>query len=99
MKAFGQIAYFLVGLVQFFAVWAGITYFLGIDSFIGNAFAFVLTLFVTYIPILGSAIGVYGATHVWDWSLMKSLVLFFWYVPLFLIFVIIPVIGGLFSKR
>lgn len=85
MRAFFQIAYFVVGLVQLLAVWDGAEYFLGAESFIGKMFAFFFALFVTYIPLVGSALGVYGAVNVWDWSLTKSLILFFWYVPVFIL--------------
>lgn len=85
MRVFFQIAYIVVGLVQFFAVWDGTEYFLGAESFIGKMFAFFVSLFLTYIPLLGSGVGVYGAINVWDWSLTKSLVLFFWYVPVFIV--------------
>ena len=87
MRVFFQIAYFVVGIVQFFAVWDGAEHFLGAESFIGKFFAFVASLFVTYIPLLGSALGVYGATNVWDWSITKSLLLFFWYVPVYILFI------------
>ena len=84
MKVFFQIAYFVIGLVQLLAVWDGAEYFLGAESFIGRMFAFFFALFVTYIPLLGSGIGVYGVVNVWDWSLAKSLILFFWYVPVYI---------------
>lgn len=87
MKAFFQIGYFVIGLVQLFAVWDGVEFFLGAESFIGKMFAFFISLFVTYIPIIGSAIGVYGAINAWDWSLTKSLVLFFWYVPVYILYI------------
>ena len=86
MRVFFQIAYFVIGLVQLLAVWDGAEYFLGLESFIGRMFAFFFALFVTYIPLLGSGFGVYGAFNVWDWSLAKSLILFFWYVPVYIIF-------------
>ena len=86
MRAFFQIAYFVIGLVQLLAVWDGVEYFLGAESFIGKSFAFFFALFVTYIPLVGSGLGVYGAVNVWDWSLTKSLILFFWYVPVFILF-------------
>lgn len=87
MKAFFQIAYFVVGIVQFFAVWDGTKYFLGLESFIGRMFAFFISLLLTYVPLLGSSVGVYGSINVWDWTITKSLILFFWYVPVFIIFV------------
>jgi hypothetical protein len=86
MKAFFRIAFFVIGIVQFFAVWAGAEYFLDVQSFVGKVFAFAVSLFLTYVPLVGSAVGVYGATNVWDWSLTKSIILFFWYVPVFILF-------------
>lgn len=85
MRVFFQIAYFVIGIVQFFAVWDGAKYFLGVESFIGGAFAFAVSMFLTYIPLVGSILGVYGAVNVWDWSLTKALILFFWYVPLLIL--------------
>lgn len=89
MLRFIQIAYFMVGIVQFFAVWDGVRLFIGPESFIGSAFAFMGALAVNYIPLLGSGIGVYGAVHAWDWSLLKSLILFFWYAPIAILFIVI----------
>lgn len=83
MRAFFGIAYFVVGIVQFFAVWDGAEYFFGTSSSIGTFFSFWAAIFVTYIPLVGSGLGVYGAVQVWDWTLLKSLILFFWYVPVY----------------
>ena len=83
MKTYFQIAYVFVGFVQFFAVWDGVELFFGANSF----FAFLIALFLNYIPLVGSVAGVYGAINVWDWSLVKSLLLFFWYVPVYIAFI------------
>jgi hypothetical protein len=80
MKVFFQIAYFAIGLVQLFAVWDGAA------AFVGNFFGFFVGLFLTYIPLIGSALGVYGAVHVWQWTLLKAMLLFFWYVPVYFVF-------------
>lgn len=37
---------------------------------------------LTYVPIVGSLAGVYGAYHAWGWELWKAFTLFFWYIPL-----------------
>ena len=78
MRVFLQIAYFVMGIVQLFAIWDGVMYMLGVGSFVG----FILALFTTYIPLVGSAIGMYGAINVWDWGLLQSFLLFFWYLIL-----------------
>ncbi|MDB9857910.1 hypothetical protein OAC63_05965 [Amylibacter sp.] len=80
MQVFFTLAYFIIGFVQLFAIMDGIEYGIGIGGFFG----FILAVVVTYIPILGSGLGVYGAINVWDWSLLQSATLFFWYVPVYL---------------
>lgn len=87
MRVFFQIAYFAIGLVQLFAVWDGAIYLFSAESFIGKGLAVLAAMFLTYIPLVGSALGVYGAVNVWEWSLTKSIILFFWYVPVFILFV------------
>ncbi len=81
MQVFFGIAYFLVGLFQFFAAWDGVKLAFGV----GNVMGFIISGLVTYVPLLGSAFGVYGAYNVWEWSLIASILLFFWYVPVFLV--------------
>ncbi len=77
MGVFGGVAYILIGFAQLFAIQ---------DWFInswgwGSIFSFIAALFVTYIPILGSVLGVMGAHDYWGWSWVASLLLFFWYIP------------------
>ena len=79
MKIFLGIAYIVIGIVQLFAIMDGIGHALGVGKFL----SFIIALFVTYIPVVGSILGVYGAIEAWDWGLLQSLVLFFWYVPVF----------------
>lgn len=77
MAAFGVVAYIVVGFAQLFAIQDWFIYSLGWGSF----FSFIAALFVTYIPVLGSVLGVIGAHDYWGWSWIASLLLFFWYVP------------------
>ena len=77
MQFFFTIAYFVIGLVQLFAIMDGVDYATGIDG----VFGFLIALFTTYIPLLGSVLGVYGAVNAWDWSWVQAGLLFFWFVP------------------
>lgn len=81
MQVFFGIAYFLIGIFQLFAAIDGIKLAFGVSSFVSVVIAF----FVTYIPLVGSAFGVYGAHYVWDWGLIPAILLFFWYVPVYLV--------------
>ena len=91
MQFFFFIGYFIVGIAQLFAIMDGVEYALDVGSFI----SVIIAMFTTYIPLLGSILGVYGAYIVWDWSLLASIALFFWYVPVFLFFVAV----GAFTER
>lgn len=84
MQLFFYIAYFLVGIIQFFAIMDGIDYAMGIDGFFG----FIIAIFTTYIPFLGAGLGVYGAVNAWDWSWIQAGLLFFWFVPVFIVIAI-----------
>ncbi len=84
MQVFLYIAYFVIGLVQLFAIMDGLDYATGIDGFFG----FLIAAFTTYIPLLGAGLGVYGAVNVWDWSWIQAGLLFFWFVPVFILFAI-----------
>lgn len=78
------IAYLVIGFVQLFAIMEGIEYATGISGF----FAFIIASFTTYIPLLGASLGVYGAVKAWDWTLLQAGALFFWYIPIAILFAI-----------
>lgn len=95
MQVFFGIAYVVIGLVQLFAIMDGLAFALGINQF----FAVILSLFITYIPLVGSVAGIYGAVKVWDWSLLQAGALFFWYVPVFIAMMIFVGAESVFSRR
>lgn len=71
--AFVQIAYFALGVFQFFALWSGIEVWLDIGSFFAGVVAFLLA----GVPIIGTALGMYGAVEAWGWSWTQAVGLFF----------------------
>jgi len=88
MQAFFGIAYLVIGFAQFFAV---IEFFERTLNwgFLDVVFAFL----VTYIPIVGSILGVIGAMDGWHWSIWQAGALFFWYVPVFLVGLLLAAIA------
>ncbi len=92
MQVFFGIAYLAIGLIQLVAVIDGIKYATGLGSILSA----VLSIFVNYVPLLGSVLGVYGAIKVWDWNIIQAGCLFFWYVPVFLLMTAASVV---FSRR
>ena len=81
-KLFLFLLYVAIGLVQLFAIRDGIEKYFEI----GTLISFIIAIFLTYIPLVGSALGVYGAHIVWKWDIVYSVILFFWYVPVVIIF-------------
>jgi len=61
---------------------------------IGGFFNVVISFVLAYIPFIGSITGVYGAVAVWDWNLFAALALFFWMLPVGVIFAAIDAISG-----
>lgn len=86
MQAFFGVAYFLMGIVQFFAIWDFLS---GGD---GGFLSFLGAIFLAGIPIVGSAMGVLGAYNVWGWSLMASILLMFGWLFVFGFFALISAI-------
>jgi hypothetical protein len=80
MQAFFGVAYFLMGIVQFFAIWDFLS---GGD---GGFLSFIGAISLAGIPIVGSALGVLGAYNVWGWSLMASILLMFGWLIFFGVF-------------
>lgn len=89
MQVFIGIAYLAVGFAQLFAI---IEYFERTLNW--GFFDVVLAFFVTYIPILGSVLGVLGAMDGWGWDIWQAGLLFFWYVPVFLFLYVADLIAN-----
>lgn len=68
-----QVLFGVVGLVQLWAVSAQLHAFAHIPNF----FSFVAALFVTYIPVVGSVIGFFGAKDAWGWPAWQAALLCF----------------------
>jgi hypothetical protein len=82
------IAYAVVGIIQIFATVDGVKYFAGFGSFA----AWVIALFTGWVPLLGTAFGIYGAHKAWDWTLTNAFLLFVG-IPGFFIILMMIVIG------
>ena len=75
MSIFGPFFYlcFLgLGIVQWFAIVDGLSYWWDISGFV----AYILSFFIAYIPLLGTIAGFIGAIDVWGWSMFNAGLLF-----------------------
>lgn len=73
MKVFGFIIYAVLGLFQLAAIMAGLEDWLGFHWI----FAFIGGMFLAYIPVIGTIVGIFGAVKIWDWSWLTAIGLFF----------------------
>lgn len=72
MQALIYIAYLILGLFQLAAVMAGLEDWMGLHWII----AAPLALFIAYIPLVGTIVGMFGAVTAWHWSWLQAGVLF-----------------------
>ena len=50
---------------------------------------FIISLFLTFTPLIGPILGIIGATLVWEWNIFFSALLFFWpYVTALLFWIV-----------
>ncbi|WP_260617791.1 hypothetical protein [Klebsiella pneumoniae] len=67
------IVYIVVGLFQLAAIMAGLESWWGIHWLIAAPVAFI----ISYIPLVGSIVGMIGAMDVWRWEWWQAGLLFF----------------------
>ena len=89
MQAFFWVGYFLLSLLQFFAIWDYLS------AGAGGFFSFFGAIFLAYIPVVGSVLGVLGAHDIWGWSWGGAIALIFG--PLLFMLMIAP-LAVMFSK-
>lgn len=83
------IAYLIVGTVTFFAIAQGVDL-----AFGTGIFSFIIAAVLAYLPMIGAGFGVYGAVNVWDWGVFQAVLVFFWYVPVYLLFMVFGVFAA-----
>jgi hypothetical protein len=91
---FGLILYFLVGFVQAFAIMKGVEIWFGVGAF----FAFIIAIFLTYIPIVGLIAGVKGAAQGWGWSYLWAILLFGWPYVVYIVAMFLDGLEKLYRK-
>jgi|SRR5882672_640143 len=89
LQVIGFVGFLAMGLVQIFATVDGVQHLTGLGSFL----SWVIGLFVGWSPLIGTALGIYGAHSVWGWSWLWSLMLFVG-IPLVL-FGVVSLVGGM----
>jgi len=88
------ILYFLMGLVQLVAIVKGIEIWFGIGTF----FSVIIAFFITYIPIVGTLAGIFGAVKGFGWSYFAAIILFCWPYIIYLTVFFFVGIEGVFNR-
>ena len=73
MQALGCVIWLVVGTLQLFATFAGFQYWLGVNWVV----AIILAAVTSYIPLVGTVLGMVGAIYVWGWPWWEATLLFF----------------------
>ena len=70
--------YVTISIYQISAVTDALKLVLMVQSTFLEGILFIVSLFLTFTPLLGPILGIVGATFVWEWNIFFSALLFFW---------------------
>ena len=70
--------YITISIFQISAVADALKLILMINNTFLEGILFIISLFITFTPLLGPVLGIIGATFVWDWNILLAFLLFFW---------------------
>jgi hypothetical protein len=70
--------YVTISIYQISAVTDALKLVLMVQSTFLEGILFIVSLFLTFTPLLGPILGIIGATFVWEWNIFFSALLFFW---------------------
>ena len=77
--------YFVISIFQITAVTDSLLFIFNINNTFLEGVTFIVSIFLTFTPVVGPILGILGATLVWGWNIFFAIILFFWpYVFLFL---------------
>lgn len=79
LTALFRVAFFVVGFVQLIATADGMQWLTHWHWMV----CWAIALLLGWSPLIGTALGVYGATHAWDWPWYWAIALFTWHLILF----------------
>ncbi len=80
MQAIFFIASLVIGLVQMAATYSALTDLVGLHWLLAS----LAMLFLGWMPLVGTGLGVAGAVYVWGWTWLAALALFFGLLALML---------------
>jgi len=70
--------YITISIFQISAVADALKLILMINNTFLEGILFIISLFITFTPLLGPVLGIIGATFVWNWNILLAFLLFFW---------------------
>ncbi len=78
--------YITISIYQISAVADALQLLLMIENTFLEGVVFIISLFLTFTPLLGPVLGIIGAVFVWKWNILFASLLFFWPYLLGLLF-------------
>jgi len=70
--------YITISIFQISAVADALKLIFMINNTFLEGILFIISLFITFTPLLGPVLGIIGATFVWNWNILLAFLLFFW---------------------
>ena len=70
--------YFVISIFQITAVTDSLLFIFNINNTFLEGVTFIVSIFLTFTPLVGPVLGILGATLVWGWNILFAVLLFFW---------------------
>ena len=70
--------YFVISVFQITAVTDSLIFIFNINNTFFEGVTFIVSIFLTFTPVVGPILGILGATLVWGWNILFAIILFFW---------------------
>ena len=93
--ALGPVIFVGLGILQIAATIAGVQIWLGLSTFL----AVILAMFFAWMPLVGTAVGMYGAVTAWGWSWAMAGGVFFGPMALGMVITLLASIADKSAKR
>ena len=99
LQVIGVIVYIGIGFVQLGASFAGVNAALGLHGLAALIIGGLVGMFVAWLPLVGTAAGIYGAYTAWHWHLLSAVLLFGFPMVIYAALLLIFGIAALFGKE
>jgi hypothetical protein len=89
------VIYLVIGVIQMLATIRGIQLWTDLPWLISA----IISMFIAYLPLVGTVAGIKGATDVWGWGFWSAVAFFCWPYVIYVLAIVVGGVADLMSRR